>query len=196
MEGAAVLAAEGGRPFRRCRQRPPKGGGGSPSDRPGISVVAAALLAARLGTTAMHDPTEGGLAAGLHEMAAASGARLEVDRDRVLWWEPAIALCRAVAADPWAILASGTLLAAFEGPLRRPVQSTRSGPRDYEAAAIAKAGDGTGVFDTSGGPIPWPERDEITRLLSGTSPRAGLVEDELGKHRSARLFRNSRGDTP
>ena len=57
--------------------------------------MAAALLAARLGTTAMHDPTEGGLAAGLHEMAAASGARLEVDRDRVLWWEPAIALCQA-----------------------------------------------------------------------------------------------------
>ncbi len=50
-------------------------------DVPGISVVDAALLAVRLGTTAMRDPTEGGPAAGLHEMAAASGIRLRVDRD-------------------------------------------------------------------------------------------------------------------
>jgi hydrogenase expression/formation protein HypE len=163
VEGAAVLAAEGGPLLDAVDSDHLRAAEGALRS-PGISVVAAALLAARLGTTAMHDPTEGGLAAGLHEMAAASGARLEVDRDRVLWWEPAIALCRALAADPWAILASGTLLAAFD-----PSTSTRAidafGAAGLEAAAIAKAGDGTGVFDTSGEPIPWPECDEITRLF-------------------------------
>src|SRR5262249_34990755 len=39
---------------------------------PGISVVDAALAATELGATAMHDPTEGGLAAGLCELAVAS----------------------------------------------------------------------------------------------------------------------------
>ena len=113
IEGAAVLAEEGAAllgtldpGLLTAAQRA--------LDSPGISVVTVALLAARLGATAMHDPTEGGLAAGLHEMAAASGVRLTVDGDRVLWWEPAIALCQALGADPWATLASGTLLAAFD----------------------------------------------------------------------------------
>ena len=39
----------------------------------GISVVKEALLAADHGVTAMHDPTEGGIAMGLYEMASASG---------------------------------------------------------------------------------------------------------------------------
>jgi hypothetical protein len=46
---------------------------------PGISVVEAALRAAELGATALHDPTEGGLSAGLHELAEASGVALRVD---------------------------------------------------------------------------------------------------------------------
>ncbi len=163
VEGAAVLAAEGGRLLEAVDDDYLRAAEGALRS-PGISVVPAALLAARLGTTAMHDPTEGGLAGGLHEMAAASGARLEVDRGRVLWWEPAVALCRAVAADPWATLASGTLLAAFE-----PSASARAidafSALGLETAAIATAADGTGVVDTNGEPIPWPECDEVTRVL-------------------------------
>lgn len=50
-------------------------------DDPGISVIAAALRAAGLGATAMHDPTEGSLAARFHELASASGGALELDGD-------------------------------------------------------------------------------------------------------------------
>jgi hydrogenase expression/formation protein HypE len=133
-------------------------------DNPGISVVSVALLATRLGATAMHDPTEGGLAAGLHEMAAASGVRLRVDRSRVLWWGPAIALCQAVGADPWATLASGTLLAAFD-PSTVPNVERAFSARKYEANVIAVAEPGSGVIDIGADPIPWPERDELSRVL-------------------------------
>jgi hydrogenase expression/formation protein HypE len=133
-------------------------------DDPGISVVDAALLAARLGAKAMHDPTEGGLAAGLHEMAAASKVRLRVNRAQALWWEPAIAVCRAVGADPWATLASGTLLAAFE-PDRATSALEELGLGGHEAAVIAVAETGAGVVDTLGGALPWPERDELSRVL-------------------------------
>jgi hydrogenase expression/formation protein HypE len=54
--------------------------------------VEPALLAADLGATAMHDPTEGGLVAGLHEMAAASHLRIRVDLGSVLWFEPGRAI--------------------------------------------------------------------------------------------------------
>src|SRR5207237_5230234 len=82
-------------------------------DSPGISVVEPALLATGLAAEALHDPTEGGLAGGLHELASAAGVRISVDRQPVLWLEPGIAVCRAVGADPWSTLASGTLLAVF-----------------------------------------------------------------------------------
>jgi hydrogenase expression/formation protein HypE len=61
----------------------------------------------------MHDPTEGGIAAGPHELASASGVGLVVDRRPVLWFYPGTAVCDALGADPWATLASGSLLAAF-----------------------------------------------------------------------------------
>lgn len=132
---------------------------------PGISVVDAALVAADLGACAMHDPTEGGLAAGLHELATASGVSLEVDRKAVLWYEPGVALCSALGADPWATLASGCLLAGFR-PDRAADALTDLRARGLPAAVIASAGPGTGVRDREGTPIPWPGRDEVARLLA------------------------------
>jgi hydrogenase expression/formation protein HypE len=52
--------------------------------RPGISVVPDAVIAARHGASAMPDPTEGGVRAGLHEIAFASQGRLEIDLDRIV----------------------------------------------------------------------------------------------------------------
>ena len=46
---------------------------------PGISVRREAEIACEAGARSMHDPTEGGLATGLLEMAAASGLGLHVD---------------------------------------------------------------------------------------------------------------------
>ena len=63
----------------------------------------------------MHDPTEGGLAAGLHELAEASGLAIVIDPSAIAWYPPAMAVIEAAGANPWATLASGTLLATF-GP--------------------------------------------------------------------------------
>ena len=61
---------------------------------------------------AMHDPTEGGLADGLLEMAAAAGVALSVDRDAVPVREETRAVCDAVGIDPLRAFGSGALLAA------------------------------------------------------------------------------------
>jgi hypothetical protein len=71
---------------------------------PGICIVEPALLAADLGARALHDPTEGGLSAGLHELAEASGLALLIDREAVLWFAPGRAVCTALGADPWGVL--------------------------------------------------------------------------------------------
>lgn len=80
---------------------------------PGISVLAPALAAAEAGlVTAMHDPTEGGVATGLWEMAEASGCGLEVDLAAIPVTRLTAAACGAFGLDPLGTIASGGLLAA------------------------------------------------------------------------------------
>jgi hypothetical protein len=67
-------------------------------DDPGLSVVEPALVAAELGATAMHDPTEGGMAAGLHEMSLVADVALGIDTRSVLWFEPGLAVSLGNAA--------------------------------------------------------------------------------------------------
>jgi hydrogenase maturation factor len=68
---------------------------------PGISVVNAALAAASIGEDvhAMHDPTEGGLATGLFELAAPAGLGLRVMRERIPVLPETAAICQALGLD-------------------------------------------------------------------------------------------------
>jgi hydrogenase expression/formation protein HypE len=75
-----------------------------------VSVVSEAAVL-REYATAMHDPTEGGLANGLVELATASGVRLDIDRSAVPVREETAALCAAMGVDPLRIFGSGALLA-------------------------------------------------------------------------------------
>jgi hydrogenase maturation factor len=171
VEGAAVLAREAGHRLAGVEAHVLEAARAA-LERPGISVVEPALLAARMGATALHDPTEGGLAAGLHELAHASAVALRIERGAVLWFEPGVAVCRALGGDPWATLASGTLLAAFAAEAAEPALAAFS-DHGSPAAVIGTAESGSGVRDTTGRSIPWPEHDELDRLLSwGTSAAA------------------------
>ncbi len=172
IEGASVLAREASgldelEPALLAAAR-------SALERPGVSVVEPALLARNLGATALHDPTEGGLAAGLHEMAAAAGHRIVVDREAVLWFSPGVAVCRALGANPWNTLASGTLLATFPAAVVQDALAALA-EQGHPAALIGRVEDGNGVEDENSEPIAWAEQDEVARLLS-----AGEVDDHRG----------------
>ena len=79
---------------------------------PGISVLGPALAAAEAElVTAMHDPTEGGVATGLWELADASGCGLEVALGEVPVTRLTAAACAAFGLDPLGTIASGGLLA-------------------------------------------------------------------------------------
>lgn len=79
---------------------------------PGISVLEPALAAAQAGlVTAMHDPTEGGLATGIVELAMASATGMEIDLDCIPIPDLSRRLCAAFGLDPMGTLASGALLA-------------------------------------------------------------------------------------
>jgi hydrogenase expression/formation protein HypE len=137
--------------------------------RPGLSVVRDAAVAMQAGqVTAMHDPTEGGLAAALWELAEASGQALSVDLARVPVPPLAARVCAAFGLDPMGAIASGALL------LSAPEPDARAIGRALAAAGIACADIGAvesgpaSVWQaTPAGraPLPRPERDEVARLF-------------------------------
>jgi hydrogenase expression/formation protein HypE len=78
---------------------------------PGISVVTDARVALAAGEIhAMHDPTEGGVATGLLELATASGVGLEVFAEQLVVSEDSRRLCAAFDLDPLGVISSGALL--------------------------------------------------------------------------------------
>jgi hydrogenase expression/formation protein HypE len=162
VEGAAVLAGEAADRLESIEAAVLEAARAA-TEHPGISVVEAALAATRLGATAVHDVTEGGLAAGLHELAYASGVRLRVERGAVLWFEPGLAVCRALGVDPWTTLGSGALLATFAEPgADEAVRALAAA--GHPAAVVGRAETGSGLVDGLGAEIAWPERDEVARL--------------------------------
>lgn len=164
IEGAAVLVAEATARLGGLDPDVSRAAARGLED-PGVSVVEAALAAADLGATALHDPTEGGLAAGLHELAAAAGAAVRVDRSAVLWSPAGVTVCRELGADPWAVLASGSLLATFDPAHAVGAVDALAGS-GHAVAAIGTVEAGSGVRDLDDRPIAWPERDEVARLLA------------------------------
>lgn len=168
IEGTAILAAERGRALVRSVSRPVLRAAQRFADRPGISVVPEALAAARLGATGMHDPTEGGVRAALHEMAYACGHRLVVDLDRIPVLPETARLCDHFGVDPLGLIGSGALLATI-APARAP-RVLRAWTRlGVGATVIGRVEPGSGVDARRGGRrarFPWIARDEILTALA------------------------------
>jgi hydrogenase expression/formation protein HypE len=80
-----------------------------------ISVVKDALTAFRIGgVSAMHDPTEGGVAGGLHELADAAKIGFNVHEENILVPEETRKICAHFDVDPLQLISSGSLLIVAE----------------------------------------------------------------------------------
>ncbi|MCW4024679.1 MAG: AIR synthase family protein [Candidatus Bathyarchaeota archaeon] len=80
-----------------------------------ISIVKDALTAYRAGGVhAMHDPTEGGILNGIHEMADAAGLGARVFEEKITIEPETAKICRFFEIDPLQLISSGALLIAAE----------------------------------------------------------------------------------
>ena len=80
-----------------------------------ISVVKDALTAYKTGGVhAMHDPTEGGILNGIHEMADAAGLGIRVFEEKITVEPETAKICRYYEIDPLQLISSGALLIAVE----------------------------------------------------------------------------------
>lgn len=76
-----------------------------------ISVVAEGVAAFETGyVTAMHDPTEGGLSGGLHEICDASKVGFEIYQDAIPIDDSTEAICNALEINPIELISSGCML--------------------------------------------------------------------------------------
>ncbi len=76
-----------------------------------ISVVKDAVAAFKTGGVhAMHDPTEGGLAGGIHEIADASNLGVKVFEEKIQIQPETIKICNFFEVDPLQLISSGALL--------------------------------------------------------------------------------------
>jgi hydrogenase expression/formation protein HypE len=139
--------------------------------RPGISVVPAAQVAADAAPIhAMHDPTEGGLANGLWELATAANVGLEIDAQAVPIYPETQVLCEAYGLDPWGVIGSGSLLLTVDASDAERVCSALVGA-GIEAASIGRVVPqelGVNLLVPPAGvgvPLPTFARDEIARLF-------------------------------
>ncbi|NLE45820.1 MAG: hydrogenase expression protein [Chloroflexi bacterium] len=137
---------------------------------PGISVVRDAAIATSAGKVhAMHDPTEGGLATGLRELAQAAGYGLEVQESDIPILPETQLLCERLKLDPLGLIASGSLLMAVAPDDSEAIQGalTSAGIASARIGRIVEDADRTVMCHDSLGERPLPEfaRDEIARLF-------------------------------
>jgi hydrogenase expression/formation protein HypE len=134
-----------------------------------ISVVPEGLAAARLGATAMHDATEGGVLGAVWEMAEASHCGFQLDADSVPIRHETLVVCAALGADPLRLISSGALLIAcsdgeamIRGLAAHELMATRIGGLVTTERVVLRAG-GRARAE----PV-W--RDELWRMLENARP--------------------------
>ncbi len=134
---------------------------------PGISIVSQALAAAGTGRVhAMHDPTEGGLATGIHELAEAAGLGAIVEESQIPISFEGEKICEALGLDPLGVITSGALLLAVPAEGEEIVRET----------LIA-----TGAMGVRIGKLCPPESGVMIQRGGKTSPLQRFDSDEISK---------------
>jgi hydrogenase maturation factor len=137
-----------------------------------ISVVKDALTACQSGGVhAMHDPTEGGVAGGIHEMADAAGLGVRVFREKIAVQPETAKICRHFDLDPLQLIGSGALLISAERTKaakiirnlkKHQIHAAVIGEFLHDPANRVLIQENTGLSK-----LPRPTSDHLWRALSG-----------------------------
>jgi hydrogenase maturation factor len=135
---------------------------------PGISVVSEALTAcSRAKPNCMHDPTEGGLATGLLEIASAAKVGVLVDEEKIPILGECEAICRKLNLDPLGLLASGSLIITVSTD---------------KTQTLLEALNNTGIYASAIGKLTEPGNGVKIRTLSGIQDLPQFERDELARY--------------
>ena len=136
---------------------------------PGISVLEEAQIAVETGGVhAMHDPTEGGVATAIHELAHAANLGVVVWQDALLISDETEQLCGELDLNPLGVISSGALLIVADPTKSSEIVSAIT-ERDIPSKIIGQLlppGSGRWIeVDSQRCPLPIFETDEITKVF-------------------------------
>ncbi len=136
---------------------------------PGISVVKEARIATKFKAVhAFHDPTEGGIATGIFELAIASDLGVEVYGDKIPVSEETGLLCDHFDIDPLGTFASGSLLIAASPSITQKLID-RLAAQHIPAARIgvmcSKEEGMTLIHEGGATPLPVYHQDELSKIF-------------------------------
>lgn len=135
-----------------------------------ISVVEDAMIAVEVGgVVAMHDPTEGGLAGGLHELADASNTGFRIYEDALIILPETSKICQLFEVDPLQLISSGSLLVIAKAEKAKAIVNALS-RKDIEASIVGEvlkksAGRKIISTDSSARDLPRPQSDHLWAAL-------------------------------
>ncbi|ASJ09275.1 hydrogenase [Thermococcus siculi] len=166
LEGTAIIASERGEELEREFGREFVERAKSFIEM--ISVVEDALTANEIGVHAMHDPTEGGIANGLHEMADAAGLGFVVRGNKIPVREETAKICEFYGLNPLALISSGTLMIAAPQEKARDVVSalTEKGINASIVGEFVEDPETRVIIENDGErPLERPESDELWKVV-------------------------------
>jgi hydrogenase maturation factor len=136
---------------------------------PGISVLKDALIAKEVGGVhAMHDPTEGGVATAINELAECSKVGMEVWENSLLISSETKKLCQEYNLEPLGVISSGALIISVEPSYSNKIMDSLR-QEGIKCAKIGKVVEvEKGVRINIGGklePLPVFESDEIAKVF-------------------------------
>lgn len=117
------------------------------SDTAPLGDLVRAMLAACPAIRAMRDPTRGGLAASLHELARASGVGVRIDEERIPLRREVKGACELLGLDPLYLANEGKLIAVVPAAEAENLcRAMRDHPLGREATVIGEIlADGAGI---------------------------------------------------
>ena len=182
IEGTSVLAREAAEQLRRAGVSPDEIGKAKRYiAEPGISIVKEAMAACNAARVhVMHDPTEGGLATALHEMAEANQCGILVEEEAIEVLPLTRVVCRAAGLHVLGLLASGALLLAVANDdCDTAVKAIEeAGVRARRIGSLVSADAGVIMTDKRGRKsVPRFPRDEVARFLT----RSDATKEQRGR---------------
>lgn len=130
-----------------------------------LSIISEAGIAKRVGVTAMHDVTEGGIFGALWEMAAASDVGLEIHLKKIPIRQETIEICEVFDLNPYQLISSGCLLIGTKQGTRMVDELIKAG---IDAAVIGRASEGNDRVVWCGDECRFlepPKSDELYKVV-------------------------------
>lgn len=118
------------------------------------------------GVVCLHDPTEGGIATALHEIADACGLGLRIDHNAIPVLSETKQLADILKFDPLGLIASGCLLIVCEQDATERLMNLFAGEVIAEIGEITESKERVLLHGKKQNELPRFDQDEVARALS------------------------------